>query len=114
MNAADTRFFSAWSRIQEANMKPICIPCRRFFSVLRSGFYFLEGMPKDNGALPGTAEPEKWQPYKLWAGDIFECEGCGAKIISGTAPHPIAERHHVDFEECVARLRGDQFQVNDC
>lgn len=96
-------------------MKPICFPCRRFFRMRKSGFYFTEGFPVGNGrAKPGLAEPEKWKPYKLWAGDVWECEGCGATILSGFGQSPIAQHHEGDFEKALDSFGARQFQVNDC
>lgn len=95
-------------------MKPVCVPCQRFFRVKRHGFYFTEGMPKEAGAKPGTSEPEKWKPYKVWASDRFECEGCGAVILSGFGSGPMAEHYQPGFSEAAKRLGADQFQVNDC
>jgi hypothetical protein len=95
-------------------MKPICVPCKRFFRAKQSGFYFIEGMPKANDARPGTQDPDQWQPYKLWVGDLYECPGCHATIVSGFGNGPIAERHHTDFAAQVNLLGADQFQVNDC
>lgn len=94
-------------------MKPICVPCRRFFRPSHTGRYFVEGMPTQNGVLPGNAEPNKWKPYKLWSGDEWQCRGCGATIIVGFGAGPIAERHHDGFAETVAAL-GNGLQVNDC
>lgn len=95
-------------------MKPICVPCRQFFQMVKAGFYFTEGMPVVNGAQRGTAEPEKWKPYKLWVADKWECKGCGAVILSGFGHGPIAEHYQTGFAEEQARLQADQFQVNDC
>ncbi len=95
-------------------MKPICMPCQRFFRMKQSGFYFLEGMPKKNDAEPGRAHPEQWTPYKLWVGDRWECEGCGAVILSGFGRAPIAEHYQSDFARLVENTHGNQFQVNDC
>lgn len=96
-------------------MKPICVPCQRFFRCKKTGFYFTEGMPVgDVRAQPGTAEPEKWKPYKVWSGDRWECEGCGAVIISGVGRVPVCENYHDDFEQSRKRLGADKFQVNDC
>lgn len=64
------------------SLKPVCVPCQRFFRCVHTGFNFTEGMPIDHAA-PGTAEPEKWLPYKIWASDKWKCEGCGAEILSG-------------------------------
>lgn len=95
-------------------MKPICVPCQRFFRMKKSGFYFLEGMPRGNDVLPGTVDAASWKPYKVWAGDLYGCEGCGAEIISGTGCERLAEHYEDDFSETVKRLGADQFQVNDC
>jgi hypothetical protein len=96
-------------------MKPICVPCARFYRPKKNGFYFLEGMPKgDARPQSGTAEPEKWKPYKLWVGDLWECQGCGATLISGVAGSPLAEHHQPDFITKTTNCNGWQFQVNDC
>lgn len=93
--------------------KPVCIPCKRFFRCVHTGFTFTEGMP-EKGALPGTKEPEKWKPYKLWSGDKFRCDGCGAEIICGFGQDPIRVQHEKDFSRVAKSLGADQYQVNDC
>lgn len=95
-------------------MKPVCIPCQRFFRCEKIGYYFIEGMPKHNGALPGTMEPENWQPYKVWVGDRWRCEGCGAEIISGFGLAPLSEHYQPDFATIAERTGATQLQVNDC
>lgn len=95
-------------------MKPICVPCKRFFKCAKNGFYFIEGMPTEDGAAPGNAAPEKWKPYKLWDGDRWECPGCGASIVVGTGRVPVAEHFQPDFEKTAKRLGAAQLQVNDC
>lgn len=95
-------------------MKPICVPCRRFFRLEKMGFYFIEGMPKARGVLPGNAAPDQWQPYKVWAGDLWRCPDCGAEIIVGTGGSAIREHYEPDFADTVHRLGADQLQVNDC
>lgn len=95
-------------------MKPVCVPCQRFFRCVKTGFYFIEAMPKENKALPGTAEPEQWTPYKVWVGDKWQCEGCGAEILSGFGQGPITEHWHEDFQYWVDQTQADQLQVNDC
>jgi hypothetical protein len=94
-------------------MKPICVPCQRFYRPKKNGFKFIEGMPTENHAEPGTAEPQKWKPYKLWCGDLWECKGCGAEIVVGTGAHPIAEHYENRFADNVA-AHGARLQVNDC
>jgi hypothetical protein len=64
-------------------------------------------------ALPGTATPERWRPYKLWNGDKWECEGCGAQIVVGVARQPIAEHYQPEFDKARAYF-NPQLQVNDC
>jgi hypothetical protein len=94
-------------------MKPICVPCQRFYKPVKNDFYFIEGMPHGENVQPGTAEPEKWKPYKLWAGDKWKCEGCNAEIVVGVAYRPIDEHYTPTFEKNV-KLHNAEFQVNDC
>lgn len=97
-------------------MKPICVKCRRFYRCKKNGFKFIEGMPMGGTGLqplPGTAEPEYWTPYKLWAGDLWECEGCHHELVSGVARVPIAEHYQPDFIDRV-NASGAILQVNDC
>jgi len=94
-------------------MKPVCVPCQRFYRVKKNGFRFIEGMPIGKDVQPGNIEPDKWTPYKLWAGDLYECQGCGSTIISGVASQPISEHYMEDFKELV-ELSNARFQVNDC
>lgn len=95
-------------------MKPICVTCHRFFRPRKTGFYFIEGKPRTNNALPGKEHAADWEPYKLWSGDRFECEGCGANIVVGVGFNPVAEDHQSKFAGYVKSLGADQFQVNDC
>ncbi len=93
-------------------LKPACVKCRRFYRPKKNGFPMIEGMPVVNGAEPGLAEPEAWQPYKLYQGDLWECRGCGAEIVVGCGT-PIAEHFQPTFEQTVESL-GATLQVNDC
>lgn len=95
-------------------MKPICVKCHRFFRMVKSGFYFIEGMPLFPGTPPGLADCENWKPYKLWCGDKWECKGCGAVILSGFGSEPISEHFKADFKEMLDKLGARRFQVNDC
>lgn len=92
-------------------MKPVCVKCQRFYRVKKNGYRFVEGMPKEDGALPGTQEPERWQPYKLWSSDLWECQGCGHQLLSGFGREPIAEHYQKEF---AAQADGVELQVNDC
>ncbi len=96
-------------------MKPICVPCQRFFRAKKTGYYFIEAMPTGiRDPEPGTADPAHWTPYKLWVGDLWECQGCGAQIVSGVGRGPIVEHYQDGFADTVARTHADQLQVNDC
>lgn len=98
-------------------MKPICVPCQRFFRPKKTGFQFIEGMPKPGMVEPlrrGTEKPEEWEPYKIWSGDLWECRGCGAQIVSGFGASPLFEHYQDNFKEHVRRLGKEALQVNDC
>ncbi len=42
-------------------MKPVCIPCHRFFQPHKNGFFFTEGMPVGGKRAPsGTSRPDLW------------------------------------------------------
>lgn len=94
-------------------MKPICVPCQRFYRPRKNGIAFVEGAPAVNGAEAGTITPHLWRPYKLWYGDLWRCRGCGAQIVVGTGRRPIAEQHDPDF---LARIASHNavLQINDC
>ena len=95
-------------------MKPICVPCQRFYRPKKTGFYFIESMPIYNGAPSGNSHPELWRPYKIWSGDLWECLGCGHQTISGVGVNPISIKHEPDFEMIAEKLKAIQFEVNDC
>ncbi len=95
-------------------MKPICVPCRRFFRPKKNGVEFVEGMPIDNHAPAGLEAPHLWRPYKLWMADQWECRGCGASIIIGAGHAPIAEHFEPGFGERTRARGGDVLQINDC
>lgn len=95
-------------------MKPICVPCQRFFRPFRTGFYFTEGMPIRAGARPGTDDADNWEDYKLWAGDKWKCQGCGAEILVGFGYAPLLVRHEPDFAKMVIAFGANTFRVNDC
>lgn len=103
-------------------MKPICVPCQRFYRPERNGTPFVEGFPTqvpaapgvpEHTARPGTSEADHWEPYKLWSGDLWICHGCGHHIIVGVAQLPVAEHYEADFAERVASLKAT-IRVNDC
>ena len=84
-------------------MKPICTKCARFFRCVKNDYPFVEGMQAGEGQ----------KPYKLWFGDRWECEGCGASIVVGVAKKPLAEHYQESFQAVVDRYKP-QLQVTDC
>ena len=88
-------------------LKPICMKCQLFYRPKKNGVYFTEMMPPYSGETG-------WRPYKIWAGDLWECKGCGHQIISGTGMNPISVQHEVDFKEKQKKLCADEIQINDC
>jgi hypothetical protein len=95
-------------------MKPICVPCHRFYRAEKTGYWFVEAMPSGGTSLPEPGQPEGWRPYKVWQGDLWRCQGCGHQTISGVARLPYAEHYQEDFKETVAKLKADQHTVWDC
>lgn len=95
-------------------MKPICVPCRRFYRPLKTGQYFVEAAPKTKGAEPGLAAPDDWHPYKLWSGDRWGCPTCGAEIIVGVPTFPVAEHYQSEFSGLVSRSNAAEYTINDC
>jgi hypothetical protein len=94
-------------------LKPICVPCQRFYRPKKNGFYFVEGMPLMNKAEPGKRDANLWGPYKLWCGDLWVCEGCGHEIVVGVGRNPLAEHYQPDFAAHVESFNA-KLQVNDC
>lgn len=98
-------------------MKPVCVSCQRFFRLKTIGFSFIEAMPNGKGdgyPAPGTTESKRWTPYKIWRGDLWKCEGCGAQIVSGVAGSPWSEHYQPDFQKQITETGASQLQVNDC
>jgi hypothetical protein len=87
-------------------LKPVCVTCQRFFRMRKGGFYFVEGVPvgADRPAA-GTAEPDRWRPYKIWAADLYEYQGCGAQILAGFGRDPIAVQHEARLRPAADRAR---------
>lgn len=96
-------------------LKPICVQCERFYRPFKNGFYFVEGMPAPGveRAIPGTSHPDHWKPYKLWCGDLYRCEGCGAQAIVGVGFQPLAVKHQDNFKRDIEAF-GAELLVKDC
>lgn len=96
--------------------KPICAKCQLFFTPKRNGTVALEGMPHGPGSgEPGTASPESWLPYKLWMGNLWECRGCGAQVLTTNSRH-FSEHFMQEFSSLREHYEklGLLVRVNDC
>ncbi len=116
-------------------MKPVCVNCGLFFKPKKNGAAFEEGMPTTpesqmgnrpdgEGLYPGHPDwsdflerlvdwEKGWGPYKLWKGDLWQCRGCGARIIVGVAARPVAEHFEEDYAARAAALEP-VVRVDDC
>lgn len=92
--------------------KPACLKCQRFYRPKKNGFMWVEGMPAENGAPPGTEAPDQWKPYKIWHSDLYECQGCGHQLITGHGRTPISE--HYKTEEFAHYMPFVEGTINDC
>lgn len=90
-----------------AGTKPVCVGCALFFRPKKNGVYFIEGMPvMDKGN-------KTWVPYKLWSGDLWECNSCGGQLVI-SANQEIAIQHEPDFKRLVESYKAGWLIVNDC
>lgn len=65
----------------------ICCKCNQQMRPKKNGVYILEVL--ENGITP----------YKLWSGDLIECQNCGTEVVIGFGLHPIAEHWQGDFQQ---------------
>lgn len=69
----------------------VCVQCNRQMRPKKNGFEFLE-MARMGGQSAEQA------PYKLWMGDLWECQDCGNQIVYTDARQsPIAEHFQPGF-----------------
>lgn len=71
----------------------VCCKCNQQMRPKQNGVYFIEVL--ENGITP----------YKLWSGDLVECQNCGTEIITGIAMHPIAESWQDDFSQKIESFK---------
>jgi hypothetical protein len=95
------------------NLKPICIPCQRFFKPEKNGQMVEERKPTTNEARPGKDDAHLWDSYKLWMTDRWKCPGCHSEIICGAGRDPICISHQPDYEK-VRGWEPNIVIVNDC
>ena len=66
-----------------------CLTCRTFLKIKKNGVALIEGMPSGRAG--------EWVDYKLWMGDLYGCESCGAEVIAGFGREPIAEHYQPTY-----------------
>lgn len=98
-------------------MKPVCVPCQRFYWPKKSGYYFVEGKQwgGDEEWDGGRGKDSVgWTGYKVWSGDLYECSGCGSQIVVGVGTNRVAEHHESNFDTVVEQTGARQLLVKDC
>lgn len=58
---------------------PICVPCRREMRCKKNDYMFSDS-----------------DLSYVWAGDMFECQGCKTQIVTGFGKGPVAWSHETD------------------
>ncbi len=74
-------------------MKPVCPPCQRFMRPKKNGVCWVECKPTGGWDGERGKDSKGWTNYKLWFGDLYECQGCRAQTIVGSGMRPIAEHY---------------------
>lgn len=96
--------------------KPVCVKCECFMRPKKNGFYSTEGKPH-GGTVPWDGNrgkgSEGWTPYKIWAGDLWECPCCLYQIIT-TGTREVSIQHDIDFDHMIEVTKADQLLVKDC
>jgi hypothetical protein len=65
--------------------RPVCIPCKREMKSLKVGEVVLLNAGR---MTMRTGYKVEQVPYQAYHGDSFECEGCGAQIVTRYAEQP--------------------------
>lgn len=92
--------------------KPACAKCQRFFRPKKNGVLVLEQKPIGRElAPPGSESPNRWEPYKVWAADLWDCPGCGAEVTVGYSAAPVSQDYLEGFDSWVDKCT---IVINDC
>ena len=75
----------------------VCISCNQQMRPKKNSYRFVEMAKMTDGS--------EQVPYKIWDGDLWECQGCGASIVH-TDPRqlPVNEHYKPGFSEACANL----------
>lgn len=96
--------------------KPACVGCQRFFKIKRNGVLIEEGMPFPTGETQADQPKEGWRPYKLYVGDLWECERCGTQLALGNS-QAVCEHYMPNYDTIKTRYRDRGLllpMVEDC
>ena len=70
----------------------VCVKCNRQMRPKKNGFEFIE--------MARLVSAGRQEPYKVWSGDLWECQECGLQIVhTDSRQSPIAEHYQPDFEK---------------
>lgn len=96
-------------------MRPICAKCRAFMRPKRNGVYWTETLTEKRQTVKPSEffKPENFKPYKVWAGDLWNCLGCETEIIIGVPSRPIVEHFEANFAEIQKELGADEIEIHD-
>jgi hypothetical protein len=79
----------------------VCVECNRQMRPKKNGFEFIE-FARMNG------HADEQSPYKVWSGDLWECQDCGLQIVhTDSRQTPVSEHHQPNFAE-----RCEQIEVH--
>lgn len=96
----------------------ICLKCRMFYRVKRSGVNVEELLPTGKSQPDVELREEKvnttvWAPYKLWKADLLECPGCGNQVLGGFPFEPMSEHYKPDYSVMLEHYPPD-YRIPDC
>ena len=76
----------------------VCVNCNRQMRPKKNGFEFVE-----LARMHGHSQDQS--PYKVWSGDLWECQDCGQKIVyTDPRQQPISEHYQAGFADIASRL----------
>lgn len=87
-----------------------CPKCRRMYRIKKNGVNIEEGAPI--GEPNDHGEYDEWTAYKLYKGDLWECEGCGAQLVV-PARAPLGEHYEPDYARKLA-IYPPMCRIDDC
>jgi len=90
-------------------VKPICVTCGLFFTIVRNGVTVEEGMPASKDDKPGLGN---WLPYKLYLADHWRCRGCGAELCLASS-RPFSE-HYMPEYVAAKKVQLPLVFIKDC